>query len=97
MADPDKREAVTDLIPSMPWIKQAPVFLLFCGDALRIERICEHRGTTFAHEPIDAFLNAAADAAIVMQNFIVAAEGAGTWLLSDQRSPRSDRRYCRYR
>ena len=77
LADPDKREAVTDLIPSMPWIKQAPVFLLFCGDARRIERICEHRGTTFAHEPIDAFLNAAADAAIVMQNFIVAAEGAG--------------------
>lgn len=77
LADHDVRERVTDLIPSMPWIKQAPVFLLFCGDARRIERICEYRGTSFAHEPLDAFLNAAADAAIVMQNFIVAAEGAG--------------------
>lgn len=77
LADPDQRERVTDLIPSMPWIKQAPVFLLFCGDARRIQRICDYRGTEFAHEPLDAFLNAAADAAIVMQNFIVAAEGAG--------------------
>lgn len=73
----DQRERVTDLIPAMPWIKQAPVFLLFCGDARRIQRICDHRGTEFAHDPLDAFLNAAADAAIVMQNFIVAAEGAG--------------------
>ena len=76
-ADPDKRAAVTDLIPDMPWIKQAPVFLLFCGDGRRIRRIANLRGTTFAHEPLDAFMNAACDAAIVMQNFIVAAEAAG--------------------
>ncbi len=73
-ADDKKRDAVTDLFPSMPWIKQAPVFLLFCGDGRRIRRVCELRGTEFAHEPVDAFLNAAADAAIVMQNFIIAAE-----------------------
>ena len=77
LAHSDQRNRVTDLIPSMPWIKQAPVFLLFCGDARRIERLCDYRGTSFAHEPLDAFLNAAADAAIVMQNFIVATEGAG--------------------
>lgn len=76
LVDSAQRARVTDLIPAMPWIKQAPVFLLFCGDARRIERVCEYRGTSFAHEPLDAFLNAAADAAIVMQNFIVAAEGA---------------------
>ena len=34
----DQREAVTDLIPSMPWIKQAPEFLIFCGDGRRILR-----------------------------------------------------------
>lgn len=77
LANPVQRGRVTDLIPSMPWIKQAPVFLLFCGDSRRIRRLCEYRGTEFAHEPLDAFLNATADAAIVMQNFIVAAEGAG--------------------
>jgi nitroreductase/FMN reductase [NAD(P)H] len=76
-ADDDKRERVTDLFKSMSWIKQAPVFLLFCGDGRRIRKVCELRGTEFAHEPLDAFLNAAADAAIVMQNFIVAAEAEG--------------------
>lgn len=75
--DTDLREKVTDLIPAMPWIKQAPVFLLFCADGRRIRRVCELRGTTFAHEPLDAFMNAAADAAIVMMNFIVAAEAEG--------------------
>lgn len=77
LADASQRNRVTDLIPSMPWIKQAPVFLLFCGDSRRIRRLCDYRGTSFEHEPLDAFLNAATDAAIVMQNFIVAAEGAG--------------------
>ena len=72
-----QRNAVTDLIPSMPWIKQAPEFLIFCGDGRRIRRVCELRGTEFAHDPLDAFLNAAADAAIVLQNFIVAAEAEG--------------------
>lgn len=76
-AEPQRREAVTDLIPSMPWIKQAPVFLLFCGDSRRIRRVCELRGKTFAHDPLDALINAAADAAIVMQNFITAAEAEG--------------------
>jgi FMN reductase [NAD(P)H] len=76
-ADDRKRNAVTDLFPSMPWIKQAPVFLLFCGDGRRIREVCKLRGTEFAHEPVDAFLNAAADAAIVMQNFIIAAEAEG--------------------
>lgn len=75
--EPSRRNKVTDLFPSMPWIKQAPVFLLFCGDGRRIRRVCELRGTAFAHEPLDAFLNAAADAAIVLQNFITAAEAEG--------------------
>jgi len=77
LSDPQQRDAVTDLIPSMPWIKQAPEFLIFCGDGRRIKRVCELRGTEFAHDPLDAFLNAAADAAIVLQNFIVAAEAEG--------------------
>ncbi len=75
--DPAKREAITDLMPGMPWIKEAPEFLLFCGDGRRVRRICEIRGTDFAHDPLDAFVNAAADAAIVMQTFIIAAEAEG--------------------
>ena len=61
----------------MPWIKTAPVFLLFCGDNHRIQMVCEMHKTTFAHYPLDAFLNTATDTAMVLQNFIIAAEAAG--------------------
>lgn len=75
--DPAKRKAVTDLMPSMSWTAQAPEFLLFCGDGRRVRKVCEMRGTAFGHDPLDAFMNAAADAAIVMQTFIIAAEAEG--------------------
>ena len=61
----------------MPWIKSAPVFLLFCGDSYRIRTVCKMHKTTFAHDPLDAFLNTATDTAMVLQNFIIAAEAAG--------------------
>ena len=60
----------------MPWIKTAPVFLLFRGDNHRIQMVCEMHKTTFAHYPLDA-LNTATDTAMVLQNFIIAAEAAG--------------------
>ena len=75
--DPAKRTAVADLIPSMPWIRQAPVFMIWLGDSRRIRRICEMRGKPFANDHLDAFLNAATDCALAMQTFILAAEAAG--------------------
>ncbi len=77
MKDKAGADEIADGTPSMPWIKQAPVFLLFCGDGRRARRMCELRGKPFAHDTVDAFMNAAVDAALVMQNFITAAEAAG--------------------
>ena len=71
------RDFIHSVLPSMPWIKTAPVFLLFCGDSHRIQTVCEMHNTTFAHDPLDAFLNTATDTAMVLQNFIIAAEAAG--------------------
>ena len=68
---------IASLIPSMPWIADAPVLLVFCGDNRRIRRICELRGTTFANDHLDSFLNAAVDAGLVMAGFIHAAQAAG--------------------
>lgn len=73
----ESRDFIHSVLPSMPWIKTAPVFLLFCGDSHRIRTVCEMHKTTFAHDPLDAFLNTATDTAMVLQNFIVAAEAAG--------------------
>jgi nitroreductase/FMN reductase [NAD(P)H] len=71
------REAIADLVPSMPWLGEAPVLLVFCGDNRRIRRICELRGKPFANDHLDSFFNAAVDAGIVLASFVNAAEAAG--------------------
>jgi nitroreductase len=75
--DPEIRDFIHTALPSMPWIATSPVFLLFCGDSRRIRRICAQRGTPFAHDPLDALFNATTDTAMVLQNFIIAAEAEG--------------------
>ena len=72
-----KRKAFANLIPSMPWIAKAPVFMVWIGDSRRIRRICELRGKPFGNDHLDAFLNGAMDATLVMQTFILAAEQKG--------------------
>src|SRR3970282_1843478 len=77
VADRAKVQAIADSIPDMPWIANAPVFLVFCGNNLRIRQISEWRGKPFANDHLDHFLNAAVDAALVMMSFIRAAEAVG--------------------
>lgn len=74
LADREKVRAVTALIPDMPWIAEAPVVLVFCGNNRRIRQIGEWRGKPFANDHLDHFMNAAVDAGIVMTTFIRAAE-----------------------
>lgn len=77
VANRDNIKAVADFIPDMPWINNAPVFLVFCGNNRRIRQIGEWRGKTFANEHLDHFMNAAVDAGLVMAQFIRAAEAVG--------------------
>ncbi len=77
IADRAKVQAIADLIPDMPWIAKAPVFLVFCGNNRRIRQIGEWRGKPFVNDHLDHFMNAAVDAAIVMTTFIRAAEAVG--------------------
>ena len=77
VSDRPLQARIASLIPSMPWIGDAPVLLMFCGDNRRIRRICELRGTSFANDHLDSFLNAAVDVGLVMAGFIRAAQAAG--------------------
>ena len=77
VSDRSVQARIAALIPSMPWIADAPVLLVFCGDNRRIRRICELRGTRFANDHLDSFMNAALDAGLVMAGFIRAAQAAG--------------------
>jgi len=77
VVDSAVRSAIGALFPAMPWIAAAPVFFVFLGDARRLERIGAMRGKPVANGTLEGFFNAAVDAALVMQTFILAAESAG--------------------
>lgn len=68
--------AIADWIGSMPWIKEAPVFLVFCGDMRRGRRVCELHGREHANDNLDTFLNTAVDAALAMGALMAAADAA---------------------
>lgn len=75
--NPEKIAAVADAIGTMPWIKDAPVLLLFCGDIRRGRQVCAQHGRAHANDSVDTFLNASADAALALGFCIMAAEAAG--------------------
>src|SRR6266403_4067922 len=75
--DRHSRDRLAALVPDMPWVGNAPVFLVFCGDAYRLERIGELRGHSNENGGLEGGFNAAVDAALVLQTFILAAEIAG--------------------
>src|SRR6266481_6934964 len=75
--DRHRRDRLAALIPDMPWIGNAPVFLVYCGDSYRLERIGELRGHRQDNGKLEGFFNAAIDAALVLQTFILAAETVG--------------------
>jgi nitroreductase len=75
--DRGKQAAIGAMIPDMPWIRTAPLFMVFCGDNRRIRRIAELRGRPFPNDTLDMFMNAAVDAGLVLQAFITAAGALG--------------------
>jgi nitroreductase len=75
--DAAARAAFADRLPGMLWVRQAPVFLVFCGDVSRGRKIAAMRGYDHANDNVDTFMNAAVDAALAMQAFIGAAAVAG--------------------
>jgi FMN reductase [NAD(P)H] len=75
--DVAKIAAVADAIGTMPWIKDAPVLLLFCGDIRRGRQVCATHGREHANDSVDTFLNASVDAALAMAFCIMSAEAVG--------------------
>ncbi len=75
--DPAKRKAIAELIPSMPWVREAPVFLVFCGNGRLVREIARLRDKPFPNDHLDAFFNAAVDSALVLAYFLRAAAAVG--------------------
>jgi FMN reductase [NAD(P)H] len=83
--DRGQRDKLAALLPDMPQIGNAPLFLVFLGDARRLERMTQH---PVVNSTLEGFFNATVDAALAMQTCILAAEtlGLGTCPISHLRN-----------
>ena len=88
MRDRARIKQIADWIGTMDWIASAPVFLVWCGDMRRNQRLCELHGMPHANNNLDTFLNTAVDCSLAMAQFIAAADavGLGTCPISYVRS-----------
>jgi len=77
VSDPDKRATINALFPGSPWIADAPVFLVFCGNNRRLRQMHERSDIPFENDHLDAFFNAGVDAGIALSAFALAADAAG--------------------
>jgi nitroreductase/FMN reductase [NAD(P)H] len=71
------RKAIVATIPDMPWIMDAPAFLVFAANGARLPFVCELHGKPFPNDHLDQFFNAAVDAGIVLATFLRAAAAVG--------------------
>ncbi len=77
VSDKGQREKLEALLPDNPWVKAAPVFLVFCGNNRRHRLLFEWRCRPFVNDYLDPFFNAAVDTGIVLATFVAAADRAG--------------------
>ncbi len=75
--DKDRRGEIAGLMPAMPWLVEAPVFLVFLANGRRVPQLSALRGKPFPNDHLDLFFNATVDAAIVLASFVRAAEAVG--------------------
>src|SRR5208337_2010731 len=78
VTDPDKRKQLAELCgANQQHINEAPVFLAWCADLNRLDRVCELRGYKQITEYVENFLMAAVDVTIASQSAALAAESLG--------------------
>jgi nitroreductase/FMN reductase [NAD(P)H] len=77
VCDEGRRGHIADMLPAMPWVREAPVFLFFLANGRRTPQLAQLRGKPFPNDHLDLFFNATVDAAIVLATFLRAAEAVG--------------------
>lgn len=75
--DEDKRDQLTVLCGNQKHIRQAPVFLAWCADLSRLDRVCVRQGYKQNAGNMENLLMAVVDVAVAMQNAALAAESLG--------------------
>ncbi len=73
----EKRNRLAELCGNQDHIRQAPVFIAWCSDRSRLERVCQRRGYQQVSNYVEDFLVSVVDVAIAMQTAALAAESLG--------------------
>lgn len=74
VTDSDKLDRLMAIGGDQKYIKEAPVFLVFCADMNRHQQACEMHDAPMLSGYTEQFLTASIDAALFAQNVVVAAE-----------------------
>ena len=77
VTDVARRARLAELCGHQEHIAQAPVFLAWCADLNRLDRVCQLRGYKQVAEYVENFLLATVDTAIAAQTAALAAESLG--------------------
>jgi nitroreductase len=75
--DESRRDRLAELCGNQEHIREAPVYLAWCADLARLDRVAELRGYTQVTNYLENFLVAVVDAAIASQTAALAAESLG--------------------
>ncbi|MEJ5241382.1 MAG: NADPH-dependent oxidoreductase [Anaerolineales bacterium] len=77
VTEAERRQRLAALCGDQQHIAEAPLFLAWCADLARLDRVCELRGYKQVTNYVENFLVAALDAGIAAQNAALAAESLG--------------------
>ncbi len=77
LKSPQQRAALAQLVGRQAWVADAPMLAVFCGNNRRQRLLHNWHDIPFANDHLDAFFNAACDAAIALGAFVTAAEALG--------------------
>lgn len=73
----ESRQQIADLVAGQAWVAGAPMIAVFCGNNRRQRLLHKWHDVPFANDHLDAFFNAAVDAAVALGAFVTAAEAVG--------------------
>lgn len=75
--DEQRKDQLAAFSGNQNFIREASVFLVFCADIYRLRYVTKRQGYQFAAETLEMFLLSTVDAALALQNALVAAESLG--------------------
>ncbi|MEW6266929.1 MAG: nitroreductase family protein [Thermodesulfobacteriota bacterium] len=74
----DGRKRLSELVGGQPWVRNAPLSMVFCLDFYRVKKWAEMSQTDFVgNKALNHFLIAYADLMVAAQNVVILAQGLG--------------------